>query len=73
MVLLREESLESERARLEALRQRDQDRARRFLDSKTRSIGIDKNYLDKQLEEKRKLELAEKEEKVVEGEGLERQ
>lgn len=65
--------MESERARLEALRQRDQDRARRFLDSKTRSIGIDKNYLDKQLEEKRKLELAEKEEKVVEGEGLERQ
>ena len=51
-VLKQEETLEQERARLEALRQRDQER----LNAKNRSIGIDKDYLDKQVEEKRRLE-----------------
>jgi thioesterase domain-containing protein len=59
---------EQERKRLEALRQRDQDRAKRFIDAKNRSIGIDKSYLDLQVEEKRLKELAEREEKLREGE-----
>jgi predicted RecB family nuclease len=63
-----QDTLESqERKRLEALRQRDQDRARRFVDAKNRSIGIDKSYLDKQVEEKRLREVEEKEEKLKEG------
>jgi hypothetical protein len=63
-----QDALESqEQKRLEALRQRDQDRARRFVDAKNRSIGIDKTYLDKQVEEKRLKEIEEKEEKLREG------
>ena len=58
---------EQERQRLETLRQRDRDRARRFIDAKSRSIGIDKEYLDKQVEEKRLREVKEKEEKLREG------
>ncbi|KAL7532600.1 hypothetical protein ACHAXR_007889 [Thalassiosira sp. AJA248-18] len=69
MVLLQEETLDRERARLEALRQREQDRAKRYMNSKNR-IGIDKNYLDKQIEEKRQLELAQKEQKIAEAENL---
>ena len=41
---------------MDALRQRDQERLKRFMDAKNRSIGIDKDYLDKQVEEKRRLE-----------------
>ena len=54
--ITQEETLEQERARLNALRQRDQERLKRFMDAKNRSIGIDKDYLDKQVEEKRRLE-----------------
>ena len=53
--ITQEETLEQERARLDALRQRDQERLKRFMDAKNRSIGIDKDYLDKQVEEKRRL------------------
>jgi trehalose-6-phosphate synthase len=58
---------QQERKRLDALRQRDQERAKRFVNAKSRSIGIDKEYLDKQVEEKRLRELAEKEERLAEG------
>ena len=54
--ITQEETLEQERARLDALRQRDQERLKRFMDAKNPSIGIDKDYLDKQVEEKRRLE-----------------
>ena len=40
------------------------------MDAKNRSIGIDKSYLDKQVEEKRQRELAEKESKLADGENL---
>ena len=66
-LLLQEETLDLERARLEALRRREQDRAKRFMNAKNRSIGIDKSYLDRQIEEKRQLELAQREEKLAEG------
>ncbi len=49
---------------------RDEDRVKRFMNAKNRSIGIDKISLDKQVEEKRLLELAQWEEKLVEGEEL---
>ena len=62
--------LDQEQARLEALRQRDQDRAKRFMNAKLRSIGIDTGSLDKQIEEKRRLELAQQEEKLAEAENL---
>lgn len=65
--LQQEEHLEKERARLNALRERDEDRAKRFMNAKNRSIGVDKSYLDKQIEEKRLLELAQREEKLVDG------
>ena len=38
------------------------------MNAKNRSIGIDKEYLDKQLEEKRQFEIAQREEKLAEGE-----
>jgi hypothetical protein len=53
---------------VDALRQQHQERAKRFLNAKNRSIGIDKSYLDKQVEEKRLRELTEKDEKLAEGE-----
>lgn len=68
MVLLQDDLASREQKRLESLRQRDQDRAKRFLDAKSRSIGIDKEYLDRQVEEKRIREIEEKEEKAREGE-----
>ena len=68
MVLLQDDLASREQKRLESLRQRDQDRAKRFLDAKSRSIGIDKEYLDRQVEEKRRKEIEEKEEKAREGE-----
>jgi hypothetical protein len=65
-----EENLEKERGRLDALRMRNEDRVKRFMNAKNRSIGIDKTSLDKQIEEKRSLELAQWEEKLVEGEDV---
>ena len=65
-----EEHIEKERVMLDALRMRDEDRVKRFMNAKNRSIGIDKISLDKQVEEKRLLELAQWEEKLVEGEEL---
>ena len=59
---------EQERARLDALRERDEDRTKRFMNAKNRNICIDKCYLDKQIEEKRLLERAHQEEKLAEGE-----
>ena len=67
-ISLQEEALDQERTRLDALRQRERDRAKRFMNAKNRSIGIDKEYLDKQLEEKRQFEIAQREEKLAEGE-----
>ena len=67
-ISLQEEALDQERTRLDALRQRERDRAKRFMNAKNRSIGIDKEYLDKQLEEKRQFEIAQREDKLAEGE-----
>ncbi len=36
-----------------AMRQRFEERTRRFLDAKQRTIGVDKDYLHRQVEEKR--------------------
>ena len=67
---LQEEILAQEKARLEALRLREQDRAKRFMNAKCRSIGVDKIGIDKQVEEKRLFEIAQKEEKLAEGESI---
>ena len=42
------------------MRARAQQRTERFLNARTRTMGIDKNFLDQQVEEKRLAKLAEK-------------
>lgn len=49
------------------MRIRSQDRTSRFLNSKQRTIGIDRDYLDFQIEEKRGLIRIEKEKEKEEG------
>mmetsp|Transcript_22303 Transcript_22303/g.46892 ORF Transcript_22303/g.46892 Transcript_22303/m.46892 type:complete len:354 (-) Transcript_22303:166-1227(-) len=54
--------------RLEALRQREEDRAKRFMNPRRRSIGVDKDELDMQVEEKRLREIAAGQEKLRDAE-----
>ncbi len=49
---------------------RDEDRVKRFMNAKNRRIGIYKRSLDKQIEEKRLLEIAQWGEKLVDGEDV---
>ncbi|KAL9181068.1 hypothetical protein ACHAXT_009873 [Thalassiosira profunda] len=70
MVLLQEHRANQEQARLDALRQRDSERAQRFMNAKSRSIGIDKGALDRQLEEKERFRRAEEAEKRADAENL---
>ena len=49
------------------MRIRSQDRTSRFLNSKERTIGIDRNYLDFQVEEKNGMIRKEKEKENEEG------
>ena len=52
------------------MRERFEERTKRFLDSKKRTIGIDKAYLDKQVEEKNQQCIREKERLTDEGETI---
>lgn len=65
---LQDDPLVKEKMRLEALRQREEDRAKRFMNAKRRSIGVDKDALDRQVEEKRLREIAAGQEKLRDGE-----
>ena len=57
-----------EEAKCFAMQQKFKDHAAKFMDSKQRTIGVDKQSLDKQIEEnKRKLEY-EKQQDIEEGE-----
>lgn len=49
----KDDVLLKEQSKALAIRQRFEDRTKRFLDAKQRTIGVDKEYLDKQVEEKR--------------------
>ncbi len=49
------------------MRQRFQERTVRFLNAKQRTIGIDKDFLDKQVEERNRSMMLEKETGVHEG------
>jgi len=49
------------------MRQRFQERTERFLNAKQRTIGIDKEFLDQQAQEKNRLVILEKEVGVQEG------
>lgn len=51
-----------------AMRHRFEDRTKRFLDAKQRTIGVDKDYLQKQVEEKRMEVTRRKEAEKHEGE-----
>ena len=61
---------EERNVRLVALQREEQERTKRFMNAKQRSIGIDKDYLDRQIEEKRLIELEQKKEKLEEAENL---
>lgn len=59
--------MEKDDARIMAMRQRSFERTKRFLNAKQRSIGIDKEYLDKQVQEKNETRLLKKKEEEEEG------
>jgi len=59
--------LAKEEAKASAMRQRFQERTERFLNAKQRTIGIDKEFLDQQVQEKNRLVILEKEVGVQEG------
>ena len=56
-----------EEAKALAMRKRFEERTKRFLNAKQRTIGIDKEYLDKQVEEKNQYRIQEEERRVNEG------
>ncbi|GMH83318.1 hypothetical protein TrST_g4341 [Triparma strigata] len=53
MVMLKQNSLDKEEARIAAMRARAEARTQRFLNARTRTMGVDKAGLDAQVEEKR--------------------
>ncbi len=61
---------EERKARLAASQKEEQERTKRFMNAKQRCIGIDKDYLDRQIHEKRIIELEQKKEKLAEAENL---
>lgn len=61
-----DQQLLKEDAKALAMRQRFNDRAVKFMDSKQRTIGVDKQYLDKQLEENRTKQEHEKQQGIKE-------
>ena len=50
------------------MRQRFEDRTKRFLDGKQRTIGVDKEYLHRQVEEKNLERIKQKEDIINDGE-----
>ncbi|GMI11063.1 hypothetical protein TrLO_g10695 [Triparma laevis f. longispina] len=54
MVMLKQNSLDKEEARIAAMRARAEARTQRFLNARTRTMGVDKAGLDAQVEEKRR-------------------
>lgn len=66
MVKLQDNQLEKEEGRALAMRQRFQERTERFLNAKQRTIGIDKEFLDQQVEERNRLMMLEKEDGIQE-------
>ncbi len=59
--------LAKEVAKAEAMKKRFEERTKRFLDAKQRTIGVDKEYLQKQIEEKRLESRRQKENEKCEG------
>ncbi|KAL7473600.1 hypothetical protein ACHAXS_014076 [Conticribra weissflogii] len=68
MLHSKDDPLVKEKLRLEALRQREEERAKRFMNAKRRSIGVDKDELDRQIEEKKLSEIAARQEKLRDAE-----
>ena len=66
---IQDDVLAKEEAKATAMRQRFEERTKRFLDAKQRTIGVDKEYLQQQVDEKR-LE-AEKQKENEKNEGKE--
>ena len=68
LYLGKDDVLAKEQAKALAMRQRFEERTKRFLDAKQRTIGVDKEYLQKQVEEKNIEMLKKKEEGKNDGE-----
>lgn len=64
---LQDERVDKERARIEAMRARAQARTARFMDSRLRTMGVDKDYLDRQVHEKQEAMRLERETYMQEG------
>jgi len=62
--------MDKERARIEAMRARAQARTARFMDSRLRTMGIDKEYLDRQIYEKQETMRLEREADMQEAESI---
>jgi len=60
MVMLQQTSLDKEEKRILAMRARAQSRTERFLNARSRTIGVDVEGLNQQVEEKRQLREAER-------------
>jgi len=67
MYRFQDSQLEKQEARAVAMRQRFQDRTQRFLNAKQRTIGIDKQFLDQQVNEKNALYEEERNKSISEG------
>ena len=59
--------LEKQEVRAVAMRQRFQERTQRFLNAKQRTIGIDKEFLDQQVNEKNMVYEEERNKSILEG------
>ena len=70
MLKQEDEYLVKESKRLDVLRLREEDRAKRFTNAKMRTIGIDVESLGKQIAERRRLECEEEKEKLADNENM---
>ncbi len=67
---LQDQALAKESQKLAERQARDRARVQRFIDARTRTVGVDKGALDAQLEAKQRLRELEKEAARAEGERL---
>ncbi len=66
--MIQDDVVEKEEAKASAMRQRFEERTIRFLDAKKRTIGVDKETLRQQVEEKNLERIKQKEEGRNDGE-----
>lgn len=67
--MLQVKAMEKDAARIQGIQARNQVRLQRFLNARQRTIGLDVETLNNQIEEKRRLKELEKQADRLEGEG----